>query len=92
MTAFTPTERFWTDWKSLLMASSPSAFLLALTPLSLPHDVAAVCQEISADIDKLDPLTDGFVHYQIVRFCQGTRLQYLNAHILPAGPSRYQNH
>jgi hypothetical protein len=24
--------------------------------------VAATCQEISADIDKLDPLTDGFVH------------------------------
>ena len=31
---------------------------------------AATCQEISADIDKLDPLTDGFVHYQLVRFCQ----------------------
>ena len=30
---------------------------------------------------KLDPLTDGFVHYQILRFCQATRLQYLNAHI-----------
>jgi hypothetical protein len=33
------------------------------------------------DIDKLDPLTDGFVHYQLLRFCQATRLQYLNAHI-----------
>ena len=32
--------------------------------------VAAKCQEISGDIDKLDPLTDGFVQYQLVRFCQ----------------------
>jgi len=52
--------------------------------------VANKCQEISADIDKLDPLTDGFVHYQLVRFCQATRLQYLNAHIPKYDLTSYQ--
>ena len=43
--------------------------------------VAAKYQEISHYIDKLDPLTDGFIHYQLVRFCQSICLRYLNAHI-----------
>jgi len=52
--------------------------------------VAATCKEISTDIDKLDPLTDGFVHYQLVRFCQATRLQYLNVHIPKYELTSYQ--
>jgi len=27
------------------------------------------------DVDKLDNIQDGFIHYQIIRFCQGTQLQ-----------------
>jgi hypothetical protein len=34
------------------------------------------------DIEKLDVIQDGFVHYQLVRFCQTTRLQYINSHIM----------
>jgi hypothetical protein len=33
------------------------------------------------DIDKLDNIQDGFIYYQLIRFCQGTRLQYLNGHV-----------
>ena len=48
-------------------------------------------KQMSADdIDKLDPLTDGFVHYQLLRFCQATRLQYLNAHVPKYDLTSYQ--
>jgi hypothetical protein len=33
------------------------------------------------DVDKLDHIEDGFVHYQLLRFCHATRLQYLNSHV-----------
>jgi len=33
------------------------------------------------DVDKLDNIQDGFIHYQLMRFCQATRLQYLNGQI-----------
>ena len=42
------------------------------------HDA---CQKVIDDIDKLDHIEDGFVHYQLLRFCQATRLQYLNSHV-----------
>jgi hypothetical protein len=43
--------------------------------------VAKTCRDI---IEKLDAIQDGFVHYQLARFCQATRLQYINSHILLA--------
>ena len=42
------------------------------------HDT---CQKVTDDVDKLDHIEDGFVHYQLLRFCQATRLQYLNSHV-----------
>ena len=34
-------------------------------------------------VENLDAIQDDFIHYQLFRFCQATRLQYLNnAHIL----------
>jgi hypothetical protein len=33
------------------------------------------------DVDKLDNIQDGFIHYQLLRFCQATRLQYINGQI-----------
>ena len=33
------------------------------------------------DVDKLDNIQDGFIYYQLILFCQGTRLQYLNGHV-----------
>jgi len=39
------------------------------------------CQAIMDDVDKLDNIQDGFIHYQLLRFCQATRLQYLNGQL-----------
>ena len=33
------------------------------------------------DVDKLDNIQDGFIHCQLMRFCQATRLQCLNGQI-----------
>jgi len=42
------------------------------------------------DVDKLDNIQDGFIHYQLVRFCQATRLQYLNGQITLANQNVLQ--
>ena len=44
--------------------------------------VAKTCRAIIDDVEKLDAIQDGVVHYQLVRFCQATRLQYTKSHIL----------
>ena len=44
--------------------------------------VAKACRTIIDDVEKLDAIQDGFIHYQLLRFCQATRLQYINSHIL----------
>jgi hypothetical protein len=44
--------------------------------------VAKTCRNIIDDVEKLDAIQDGFVHYQFLRFCQATRLQYINSHIM----------
>ncbi len=33
------------------------------------------------DVDKLDNIQDCFIHYQLLRFCQASRLQYLNGQV-----------
>jgi hypothetical protein len=33
------------------------------------------------DVDKLENIQDGFIRYQLIRFCQATRLQYLHGHV-----------
>jgi hypothetical protein len=32
-------------------------------------------------VDKLDNIQACFIHYQLLRFCQATRLQYLNGQV-----------
>jgi hypothetical protein len=44
--------------------------------------VAKTCRAIIDDVEKLDAIQDGFIHYQLLRFCQATRLQCTNSHIL----------
>jgi len=34
------------------------------------------------DVEKFDDINDDFIHYQLLHFCQATRLQYLHTHIL----------
>ncbi len=44
--------------------------------------VAKTCRDIIDDVEKLDAIQDGSIHYQLLRFCQATRLQYINSHIM----------
>jgi hypothetical protein len=44
------------------------------------------------DVDKLDNIQDGFIHYQLIRFCQATRLQYVNGQITLANQNVLQQH
>ncbi len=44
--------------------------------------VAKTYRNIIDDVEKLDAIQDGFIHYQLFRFCQATRLQYINSHIM----------
>jgi hypothetical protein len=39
-------------------------------------------RDIIDDVEKLDPIQDDFIHFQLLRFlrfCQATRLQFLNS-------------
>ncbi len=44
--------------------------------------VTKTWRDIIDDVEKLDAIQDGFIHYHLLRFCQTTRLQYINTHIL----------
>ncbi len=48
------------------------------TDAFIHHFVKDKCQAIMDDVDKLVNIQDGFIHYQLLRFCQATRLQYIN--------------
>ena len=52
------------------------------TDMFVRNFVAQKCREIIDDVEKLDAIQDGFIHYQLLRFCQATRLQYINSHIM----------
>jgi hypothetical protein len=47
--------------------------------------VAKTCRDIIDDVEKLDAIQDGFIHFRLLRFCQATRfqfLQFLKSHIM----------
>ena len=44
--------------------------------------VGSKCRDIIDDVEKLEAIQDGFIHFQLIRFCQATRLQYINSHIM----------
>ena len=51
------------------------------TDAFIQHFVEKKCQEIMEDVDKLDNIQDCFIHYQLLCFCQATRLQHLNGQV-----------
>ncbi len=44
--------------------------------------MAKKCRDIIDDVEKIDSIQDDFIHCQLIRFCQATRLQYVNSHIM----------
>ncbi len=42
--------------------------------------VGKACRAIIDDVEKLDAIQDGFIHYQLLRFYQTTRLKCTNSH------------
>jgi hypothetical protein len=80
---------------------SPSSFVVdSYIDLGVPigtdafiqHFVKDKCQAIIVDVDKLDNIQDGFIHYQLICFCQATRLQYINGHVQLANQNVLQQH
>ncbi len=52
------------------------------TDVFVQNFVAKTCRSIIDDVEKLDTIQDGFIHYHLLRFCQTTLPQYINSHIL----------
>ena len=46
--------------------------------LFVQDSVKSKADDICADVDKLESLIVGCAHYQCLRFCQATRLQYVH--------------
>ncbi len=69
-------------WKNKLY-SSFTQISWVLCPRSWTH-----CNQVIDDVERLDSFQDGFICYQVLRFCQTTRLLYLRAHILLGKVSR----
>ncbi len=44
--------------------------------------VVRKCRDIIEDVEKLDAIEDRFIHFQLPRFYQATRLHHINSHIL----------
>jgi len=69
----------------LLASFCPEGFVGIGVPIGtdafVQNFVAKSCRAIIDDVEKLDSNEDGFIHYQFLRFCQATRLQYINSHI-----------
>jgi hypothetical protein len=42
------------------------------TDAFIQNFVAKTCRAIIDDVEKLDAIQDGFIHYQLLRFCQAT--------------------
>jgi hypothetical protein len=52
--------------------------------------VAKTCRDMIDDVEKLDAIQDGFIHFQLLRSCQATWLQYINSHIMVSNRCVFQ--
>ena len=51
------------------------------TDIYIKEYVMDNCLKIIRDTEKNDPLTDGFVHFQLMKFCVNTRTLYITANV-----------
>jgi hypothetical protein len=54
--------------------------------------VTKTCRDIIDDVERLDTIQDGFIHFQLLRFYQTTRLQFINSHIMLSNRCVLQQH
>ena len=56
--------------------------------------VTKTCKDIIDDVEILDAIQDDFLHFKLklIRFCQVTRLQYINSHIILNNRGVLQQH
>jgi hypothetical protein len=70
----------------LLTSVCPHGFVGIGVPIGadafVQNFVAKICRVIIDDVEKSDATQEGFLHYQLLRFYQVTRLQYINSHTL----------
>jgi hypothetical protein len=74
------------SWDVLLASFCPEGFVgigvsIATDDL-VQNFVAKTCRALIDDVEKSDAIQDCFIHHQLLRFCQATRLQCMNSHIL----------
>ena len=55
------------------------ALLLGQEKKKAAHFVAQNCVKIMRDIEKLEPLSDGVTHFQLILKTQNTRTQYTDS-------------
>jgi hypothetical protein len=69
-----------------LASFCPEGFIGISVPIGtdalVRNFVVKTCRALIDDVEKLEAIQDGFIHYQLLRFCQATRLQHINSHIL----------
>ena len=69
-----------------LASFCPEGFVGIGVPIStdafIQNFVSKTCRSIIDNVEKLDVIQDCFIHSHLLRFCQVTRLQYSNSHIL----------
>ena len=51
------------------------------TDIYIKNYVQNKCLKIINDVGKHDPITDGFVHFQLIKFCVNTLTQYMSENI-----------
>ncbi len=51
------------------------------TDIYIKNFVQNNCLKIINDVVNPDPFTDGFVHFQLIKFCMNTHAQYISANI-----------
>jgi hypothetical protein len=51
------------------------------TDVYVKNFVAQNCIKITRNVEKLEPLTDGFIHFQLIQKTMNTRTQYMSANI-----------
>ena len=51
----------------------PEGFIGIGVPAFVQSFVAKTCRDIIDDVEKLDAIQDGFIHFQLIRFCQANQ-------------------